>query len=334
MGKHKPSVISFLLLLGLVAGFASPSRAQAAAPGPEQGVHYWESVYGAAILPGRCYAVGSKALLLVSTDNCHTWDRRKLREQPGSNMFQDLDLYDIRFAPDGKTVWIAGEEGLVLRSDDGGQTWNRQDSGVTDALFKIAAIDSNKAVISGSRGTLLWTTDGGQHWQHSKYKDLSFFDVAFADADNGWAVGEFETVVHTADGGKTWQVQHEGQIGDFRTGPYFAVAFESPQHGWIVGLSGALLETNDGGKTWQSHELPGSRPIYVATLLKEGDSSLWLGGRGGTLIRWAAGETSRVTSPTANDIAFAGNLGVAVGLDGTILCTEHNGKQWQPVTSR
>jgi len=45
--------------------------------------------------------------------------------------------------------------------------------------------------------------------------------------------------------------------------------------------------------------------------------------------QWQA--APRTTFHDLTDIAFAGNQGVAVGLNGTILLTQNAGEQWQVV---
>jgi photosystem II stability/assembly factor-like uncharacterized protein len=34
-------------------------------------------------------------------------------------------MRDVAFAPDGKTGWIVGQTGMVLRSEDGGDSWTQ-----------------------------------------------------------------------------------------------------------------------------------------------------------------------------------------------------------------
>src|SRR5689334_3617520 len=95
----------------------------------------WLSLFGTAVKPdGSIYIVGSKALLLTSTDHGKTWIQQTLKERPGSTLFQDRDLYSIRFSPDGNAAWVVGEEGTILHSNDGGKTWTKQQSGTAKNL--------------------------------------------------------------------------------------------------------------------------------------------------------------------------------------------------------
>src|SRR5216684_3424721 len=202
---------------------------------------------------GSIYIVGSKALFMVSTDHGKTWLQRMLPERPGSTLFQDRDLYSIRFTADGKTGWICGEEGIML---------------------------------------------------------------------------------HTTDGGETWLVQSGGNMGEYTIGPFFTITFTDPQHGIAAGLSGDLATTSDGGNTWQPAKLPDSSATYTFTD-NTTTKRLWAGGTGGRMFgQNASGQWQKVEQVTfrdITDIAFVGNEGVAVGLNGTILLTSNAGEQWQAV---
>jgi photosystem II stability/assembly factor-like uncharacterized protein len=296
----------------------------------------WMSLFGVAIKPdGSIFVVGSKALLLVSTDHGKTWIEQTLKERDGSSLFQDRDLYSIRFAPDGKSGWIVGEEGTVLHTDDGGQTWSKQDSSTTKNLLKVFPIDDQNAVAVGADGAIVRTTDGGAHWQTEKSPKLvSLFDVRFPEKNIGFASGEFATILTTTDGGATWNVASGGNTGDFTIGPFFTLAFTDPQHGTAAGLSGEISVTADGGKTWQAQKLPDQAASYVITQDATG-KKLWTGGNGGKMFEQTPGgqwqEAPRATFQDLTDIAFAGNQGVAVGLNGTILLTQNAGEQWQAV---
>jgi len=337
--NRRKAQTSILLLVSLI--LALPWTGAAVAPGcadsqVRTSAPAWLSLFGAAIKPdGNICVVGSKALFLTSSDQGKTWIEQTLKERPGSPLFQDRDLYSIRFTPDGKTGWIVGEEGTILYSNDGGKTWTRQPSGTTKNLFKVAAIDPQTAVAVGADATIIRTTDGGAHWQAAKSpKLITLFDVAFTDKNTGFVAGEFSTVLATKDGGQTWSLATGGNTGDFTIGPLFTVTFSDAQNGTAAGLAGELSTTTDGGKTWKAQKLPDQVGTYVLTA-DTSNKRLWVGGTGGKMFVQNQGgqwrEVSQSTFHDLTDIAFIGNRGVAVGLNGTILLTQNAGEQWQVV---
>ena len=299
----------------------------------------WDSFFSTAFLPsGKCYAVGAEGALLSSADGGKTWARRAIAQRGDLSWW---DLYSIRFTPDGKAGWIGGENGLILKTTDGGATWNSQPSGTTENIFRVDAVNSTTAYASGSNGLLMSTTDGGAHWQQRIQKSgLIFFDLAFPDTQNGWAVGEFETILHTADGGKTWTPQMGGKRANFKLPALFAVRFADAQHGWAAGQGGTLLRTDNGGANWQPITAPSDSPmysvVYAGGSAGNAPSQLWGSGDGGALLRVGlAGGAPTVQTPTVfslSDISFDGNNGVAVGLGGTIVHTADGGAHWKVVT--
>ncbi len=317
-----------MLILGLALSACTheeakgiPEKSESTGPRP------WEPLYGVAIHSGTWFIVGARGLLLTTDDKAKTWHRRNLVNR---------DFYCIRFSPSDKVAWIIGEDGLAYFSDDGGKTWTAQKTGTEDRLLKIGIADDQKAAVAASDGTLLNTADGGKTWASQKFKDITFFDIALNPNGEGWTVGEFETILHTLDAGKTWQVQRGGTTRDFRVGPYFAVDFEkNNQDGFVVGLNGLVMTTGDGGKTWKDTKLPINRALYVA---EGADNSLWMAGADGTFIQAKTDQQQlsdwKVANPTFNDIsdlAIAGDVEVAVGLNGTVIFSEDSGAHWQTV---
>src|SRR5512146_3461396 len=338
-------VVCVLALLAATAMSVLP-RAAVATPAAGSSASLakpWDSFYSVAFVPsGKCYVVGAQGALLTSADGGATWSRRAIAERGDLSW---SDLYSIRFAPDGETGWIGGEGGLILKTTDGGATWNPQPSGTTENIFRIAVVDHQPAYATGTKGLLTGTTDGGAHWQGEAFKGgLIFFDIAFPDARNGWAVGEFETIIHSADGGKTWAAQMGGRRANFKLPALFAVRFTDARHGWAAGQGGTLLRTDDGGATWQPVNQPSSAPMYSVTYAGGTSGSataeMWASGGGGTLLRVAldAGAAAPTEqAPTVfdlADIAFNGNDGVAVGLGGTIVHTADGGAHWAVVTGK
>jgi photosystem II stability/assembly factor-like uncharacterized protein len=331
--RIKTWTLGTVCLLMLTAGAVV---ARGAVEQKRNGAPPWLGLFGVAIRPdGSIFIVGSKALLMTSTDQGKTWVQHIVKERPGSDLFQDRDLYSIRFTPDGKSGWIVGEEGTIMHSDDGGQTWSKQDAGTQKSLLKVCVIDAQNVVAVGADGTIVRSTDGGQHWTVLKSpKLITLFDVTFTDKNTGWIAGEFSTILKSTDGGQTWNIAYGGNTGDFTIGPFFTITFTAAQHGIAAGLSGELAVTSDGGKTWQNEKLPDSISSYVMSL-DPATKKVWAGGSGGKMFDQGAGgqwqEAARATFHDVTDIAFVGNQGVAVGLNGTILLTQNAGEQWQAV---
>lgn len=292
-----------------------------------------DAFYSVTSLPfGRWFVVGASGVFLTSGDDGKTWARTQLAK---IYPFSWLDLFSIRFAPDRVNGWISGEQGLILRTTDAGKSWRKQQSGVTDNVYRVAPVDAQNAVAAGVNGTLLYTHDGGQSWQQARQKNgFAFFDATAPDASNAWVVGEFETILHSSDGGKTWTAQSGGKRGNFRQPAYFTVRFRDNTHGWVTGQGATILVTSDGGKTWQPVVSPTKSSMFGTVFT---DARFWMAGDDGVLLNASldgngGALSAQPTFSVLNDVAFAGQTGIAVGFNGTILKTDDGGAHWKKVS--
>ncbi len=107
--------------------------------------------------PDHGVVIGAYGLVLVTGDGGRTW-RPALddSERPHANA--------ITAAPDG-TLYIAGEAGSILRSDDRGETWQELPSPYAGSFFGVLALDDGPLLIFGLRGHLFRSEDRGDSWQ-------------------------------------------------------------------------------------------------------------------------------------------------------------------------
>lgn len=143
----------------------------------------------------------------------------------------------------GQRIVAVGARGMVLLSDDQGNSWQQAKVPVSSDLVAVQ--------FSGDR--------------------------------QGWAVGHDGVVLHSGDAGATWEKQLDGRILEklltahfeemaatdnekaqqyldliklnFANGPeqpFLGVWFENEQDGFVVGAFGTIMGTHDGGKTWES----------------------------------------------------------------------------------
>jgi photosystem II stability/assembly factor-like uncharacterized protein len=123
-------------------------------------------------------------------------------------------------APSGRIAWVSGHRAALLRTTDGGATWQviEVPGAAADSLeFRdVYAVDARTAYLlaagPGSRSRIYKTTDG-RHWdlQFTNADSAAFYDCFdFWDATHGIAMsdavdGRF-LVLRTADGGAHWRL--------------------------------------------------------------------------------------------------------------------------------
>ncbi|WP_344478730.1 oxidoreductase [Nonomuraea monospora] len=176
-------------------------------------------------------------------------------------------------------VWASGSAGTVLRTVDGGRTWQNVSPPDTSALqFRdIEAFDANRAVAlsigAGTDSRVYRTQDGGRTWTETFRNDepQAFYDcLAFFDHRHGLAMsdpvnGRFR-ILSTRDGGRSWQVLPSdgmpealpGEAG-FAASGQCLVASPGGRDAWLAsgGASRArVFHSRDRGHTWTVTDAP------------------------------------------------------------------------------
>ena len=134
-----------------------------------------------------------------------------------------------------------GQNGTILRTTDGGATWQAQSVGTNNVLWAIRFLDANTGIVLGDNGTILRTTDGGAHWSvQPTDTHASLWAVCFPDVRTGFVVGDRGAVLRSVNGGITWQTLHDE---DFTMGGLRGVAFTDANRGTAVSAMGLWRTT-------------------------------------------------------------------------------------------
>lgn len=248
-----------------------------------------------------------------------------------------VQLKDVAF-PDATHGWTVGTGGYIAVTADGGLTWQRQSSGVSDDLRAVDFADSQTGVVVGTNEIILRTTDGGESW----VRDNAGFgadikDVEFVDNERGWIVGVERNapygnfIAMTGDGGQTWKRQ-EAPGGLGLTG----VSFSDRQHGFAHGAIDPAYRTEDGGATWQPMNVSSSIQFLYAVRRLSADVGI-AGGAYGELYRTS--DRGLTWSPVARltravrGISVLGSVVMAVGEGGVSSVSLDDGASWTEVAS-
>ncbi len=225
-------------------------------------------------------------------------------------------------------IFAAGNNGVILKSNDNGNTWTNQNSSVNNALRAIYFTDANTGYVAGASGIILKTTNGGINWtQQSSGTTFLLRSIYFTDANTGYIVGSGGTILKTTNGGGTWNALSSGT-----TLSLTSILFQNPNTGFIVGLGGTLLKTINSGLNW-TVQTSGTSTNLNSITFNGPDKGMCVGNNGVILKTIDSGQTwNTLNAPTAyplfSIIPTGPDTFITSGGSGIIFKTTNGGTSW------
>jgi len=185
------------------------------------------------------FIVGDNGLILKVQGN---EDSFEVTQQTGNTT---VDLNSVTSHTNG-CQWISGDEGTVLRSDDMGITWEKQNAIYNNDLNSMHNIECTEAWAVGPDGFMMNTSDWGIVWNLIPTPtDKYLFSVHVGTMENIRVCGQQGLIMHTEDKGLTWDIEHEENGYNL-----LDVVNVGLNTAYAVGWDGKILETIDYGETW------------------------------------------------------------------------------------
>jgi photosystem II stability/assembly factor-like uncharacterized protein len=158
-------------------------------------------------------------------------------------------MNDITFA-DSLNGYIVGQNGLMLKTTDGGNSWDSISSNTNQTLYSIVFANKNTGYACGHNGTIIKTIDGGKTWELQKTLTTDYFKIIkVISADTAYAFGHNGRMLKTTDGGKNWVnikriVHNDIEAVHFYNSKTFIIASSD----WND--SSVIYKTKDAGLSW------------------------------------------------------------------------------------
>lgn len=261
-----------------------------------------------------------------------------------------------------KVAWVSGTGGTVLRTVDGGKSWQSISVPEMDKTdFRdIEGFDAYTAIVMGigKPARFFKTTDGGNTWDLIYYDDREgvFFDgLSFWNKKRGIAfsdpVGGHHLVIRTEDGGYTWQdvplknipEKLDPEFGFAASGTGIPVAGSNTVWLGMGGAKSRVFKSEDGGLHWAVAETPlvhGGQSTGIYSLcFKDKKIGIAVGGdytdqfiQNTMVYTWDGGLTWHLPETQTHQyrecvVHYRGSIFFAVGPSG-IDRTKDNGKNW------
>jgi membrane protein len=142
---------------------------------------------------------GTKGKILYSRDYGTTWEERTINEAKRKKKIPDLNTV---FFTDRNEVWIAGNDGLILKSNDRGESWTQSNFKEYN-FYTMVFLSSNEGYIAGENGIIIRTINGGETWRSEKIPTYRVSKMLLSEK-NVWAVGNGGTIQSTMAGSNKW----------------------------------------------------------------------------------------------------------------------------------
>lgn len=234
---------------------------------------------------GELWAAGHSGVILRSSDNGDTWTRQRvdLWNPESYEPSQGAPILDLLFV-DASTGFAVGAFSTLLRTTDGGQTWEAL------SLKGEAPVVEGDADAAGDDAAMV---DDGMGFDDSGV--LSADQLVLEDEedphlnaitrDGGgtlYIAGERGAMFRSSDNGDTWQrldFPYEGSM--------FGIVGWDAGHVLAYGLRGNVFESTDGGDSWSRLDTGTEVALMGGSALPGGGAVIV--GNEGTILRRADG---------------------------------------------
>lgn len=256
MEQRRPTAVFAAFAFGAMALLPAPAKAFAAEESPivtaAQPTRLGPSSLLLSVVSAgkRLVAVGARGHILLSDDDGGSWRQARV---PSS-----AALTTVRFATP-QTGWAVGHFGVILRTTDGGETWQRQLDGLKGVQITKAAADASGSPKRVARAAQ-WIADG---------PDKPLFALAVLDERTVFAFGAYGLSYKTEDGGETWtavddRLENPGAL-------HVNAAVVADGQIVLAGEQGMVLRSRDGGASFQALNFPYDGSLFDVIAGRNGD---------------------------------------------------------------
>lgn len=176
-------------------------------------------------------AVEQEGIFIRTVDGGKNWQKV---EYPFVGEIKTIFFLNEKFG------WASDTKAGLYKTDDGGQTWQKQADDLTrPSINGISFANEKRGSIVGDSYIGI-TDDGGKTWKPIKVKGSYFNDVYWVNENAAWAVGDKGKAMQTQNGGQRWD-DLKVDVAEPELANITKVKFIDDKNGWAYGNNGLLL---------------------------------------------------------------------------------------------
>ena len=249
-----------------------------------------------AVAGSRLVVVGERGHILISTDSGASWKQARV---PARALLTAVHMHDP------STGWAVGHDAVILRTDDGGDTWRlmhhapEEERPLLDVWFR----DERNGFAVGAYGYFLVTRDGGGTWTSRAISkdDFHLNKLVAAGARRLFIAAEAGVAYRSDDGGETWRA-----LSSPYRGSWFGALALDVDRVLLLGLRGHLFRSEDAGGSWTRVATATTATLTDAVRLKGG--AVLITGLEGTLL------TSRDDGRSVSSVQLPSRRGISAAV--------------------
>jgi photosystem II stability/assembly factor-like uncharacterized protein len=230
-------------------------------------------------------AVGDRGHVLISEDQGRNWTQKRT---PTRALLTGVWFHDRNLG------WVVGHDAIVLRTEDGGETWCRTHFApeLELPLFDVWFADEHNGFAVGAYGYFMRSRDGGLTWRREQLEILedegaagpASGDDAHDDYDDESFPGAADDADWDDDDWLDDDVAADLHLNRILRGPDGAI--------YLAAEAGKVFRSDDQGLTWVVLDPP-YEGSFFAGLAPDDNSLLIFGLRGNMFRTWDSGATWR-----------------------------------------
>lgn len=232
------------------------------------------------------FTVGDHGIVLSQAVGVDRWQQAMV---PTSVLLTSISVVDAEH------IWAAGHQGALIRSTDGGESWQFVLDGQQLLALEYEWLQEKQAELEEAIENAedeyeieelefeldeLFFHIGGAEIQFDVGPTKPFLDVHFFNRNVGLVVGAYGIILRTSDGGESWQVMNDAI--DNIVGYHINKLVEGPDQSLIlVGEAGLLARSDDLGESFEMLDSPYHGSLFGAIF--DAENRLWVHGLRGNL---------------------------------------------------